>query len=155
MKKVKIYSDSSFITQKIASEIARMVCKNKSDSARVITLKGDLGSGKTTFVLGFLKYFGIKPHAISPTFVIMKKYRVKNKELIGNKMENIYHIDAYRLNSKKDLEVLDFDRIFKNPQNTILIEWPEKIAKASFSNKIEINFYHGRKENERVLFFPK
>jgi tRNA threonylcarbamoyladenosine biosynthesis protein TsaE len=167
MKKLRVKSDSSQLTQLIAGEFASKISKIKSNSAKVITLKGDLGSGKTTFALGFLNNFGIKPHAVSPTFVIMKRYKINLKFLsartsqlqVGktqnSKIENIYHLDAYRLHSKKDLNVLGFGEILKNSKNIVLVEWPERIKGTQFKNKTQIYFSYGKKENERALIFSQ
>ncbi len=134
---------------RLAQKISKKIPKN---GARVITLKGNLGSGKTTFALGFLKYFGIRPHSASPTFVIMKKYKPRPK--IGKlAINNIYHLDAYRLRSKRDLNVLEFGDILKDPKNVILIEWPEKIRGTRFENKIAVSFSYRKKENERAIKF--
>lgn len=153
MKKIGVQSDSPQLTRLIAGKFASKISKIKLNSAKVVTLKGDLGSGKTTFVLGFLNYFGIRPHAASPTFVIMKSY--KRKGIRAKGIEGIYHLDAYRLRSKKDLEALEFNKILKNPTNIILIEWPERINGMRFKNKAQINFSYGKKENERTLMFSQ
>jgi len=152
MKKIKVLSESPEITKKIASKFAASVVRKSSRNARIVTLKGDSGSGKTTFVLGFLNFFRIKPHAASPTFVIMKRYKINSKLKTQNsKIKNIYHLDAYRLHSKKDLGILGFGEIEENPKNIILIEWPERIKRAVFKNKIAIHFSYGKKENERII----
>jgi len=162
----KIQSDSGNFTRQLGRRFASLVSQRSFfREPSVVFLKGDLGSGKTTFVLGFLRYFGIKPVAASPTFVILKSYKVKSRK---HKVDKIHHLDAYRLKSKKDLNVLGFDEILKNPRNIILIEWPERIkglparlaeapAKragrhgSGVRGRILINFFHGPKENERTI----
>lgn len=154
-KSLKISSDSSELTKKIGTEFAKKIINlSRNRRARVVTLKGDLGAGKTTFVLGFLKYFGIKPRAASPTFVIMKRYKPKS-QIANRKLRigSIYHLDAYRLHSKKDLGVLGFEEVLQNPKNLVLIEWPEKIKGAKFKNKIAVRFDYGKQENERTISF--
>lgn len=135
-------------TKRLGFDLAKKLSKQASkNEAIAVILKGNLGAGKTTFVLGFLDYFGIKPHAASPTFVIMKKYKINSKLKTKNsKTESIYHLDAYRLQSKKDLGVLGFDEILNNPKNIILIEWPERIKGMSFKNKIVLGLAYGKKE---------
>ena len=147
MGKIIIESDSPKITALVASRFASRISREKSGSAKIITLKGNLGSGKTTFVLGFLNHFGIKPHAASPTFVIMKHYKS------GRGPANIYHLDAYRLKSKKDLEVLGFEEISRDPKNIVLVEWPEMVKGMRFKNYFPIKFFYGKKENERIIVF--
>ncbi len=103
--------------------------------AIVFGLKGDLGSGKTTFTQRFCGYFDIKEDVTSPTFVIQKSYRVGETVDLGagkirdfGGIEKIYHIDAYRLESPKELEVLGFKKILEDKNAVIVIEWPEKVA---------------------------
>lgn len=50
------------------------------NKAIVIGLEGDLGSGKTTFLQGFAKELGIKEKILSPTFVILKKFKIQNSK---------------------------------------------------------------------------
>ena len=79
----------------------------------VITLEGDLGAGKTTFVGGIAKGLGIKEEVISPTFNIMKCYFDGRLPL--------YHIDAYRLEGQ-NIE-LGLDEAIEG-DGVAFIEWP-------------------------------
>ncbi|HPW34392.1 MAG TPA: tRNA (adenosine(37)-N6)-threonylcarbamoyltransferase complex ATPase subunit type 1 TsaE [Candidatus Paceibacterota bacterium] len=145
LNQYSILSDSSKTTQKLGWLLAEKISQIKNDSAKVVLLRGDLGSGKTTFSIGFLKYFGIKPKAASPTFVLMKHYKSKLK------IKEIYHLDAYRLRSKKDLDTLGFEEILNNSKNIVLIEWPEKISGTKFPFKININFSYGKEIDDRFI----
>jgi len=90
----------------------------------VVLLYGNLGAGKTTFVKFIGKTLGIKQIINSPTFVIMKEYPLPENSL-GYK--NLVHIDAYRLDGKDDIRAFDIDKLIKNKENLIFIEWPDKI----------------------------
>ena len=136
------------MTQKMAQEIAQQIVKNSLPCT--LLLWGDLGAGKTTFTKGFLKYFGIKPSAASPTFVIMKRYGAKKNK---TKVHNIYHIDAYRLKSKKDLTLIGFTDAQKDAHGITLIEWPEKITEARFVRPLSIRFVYGEDQTEREIIF--
>jgi tRNA threonylcarbamoyladenosine biosynthesis protein TsaE len=114
--------------------------------ALVLALRGDLGAGKTTFTQGFFRGLGIKKNPISPTFVIMRRYAIRNSEF-----RNVYHFDAYRLKKEEDMEVLEFGKIRSDPKNIILVEWPEKIQGALPRGTVRLNFIHGKKENERII----
>jgi tRNA threonylcarbamoyladenosine biosynthesis protein TsaE len=119
----------------------------------VIALRGDLGTGKTTFTQGFFCGLGIKRNPISPTFVIMRRYKIpaNRKSLIANRFREVYHFDAYRLKKEEDVEVLGFGKIMSDPKNIILVEWPEKIKGVLPRGTIRLDFVHGKKENERTI----
>ncbi len=129
-----------------------LICSNRMTQAQIICLEGDLGSGKTTFVQGFLKGLGVKGPYTSPTFIIMKHYKRKAfgiKFKISNAkskmpkvkhlIQNIYHIDAYRIKSK-DLLNLGWKEIITSPENIIIIEWADRVKKIIPKNALWINF---------------
>src|SRR3989344_9221438 len=91
-------------TQKIARMLARKVILEKRETAKVICLEGNLGAGKTTFTQGFARALGIKARVLSPTFVLMKIYKI-NQITTNHKLQTnfLVHIDCYRLDSPKDL----------------------------------------------------
>jgi|SRR3989344_5090728 len=124
---------------------ARLASRAAGASAVVLALQGDLGAGKTTFLQGLAKGLGIKEVVNSPTFVIMKKFKL---ESLGFKF--FYHFDLYRLENEKDLQLLNFQEIISNPENIVTIEWPEKISKLLPENIIKINFTHVQ-ENKREI----
>jgi len=88
----------------------------------VIGLCGPLGSGKTHLIKGIATGAGAEDRrqVNSPTFVIVNEYRGRL---------DIFHIDAYRLNSIAEFEMLGFDD-FCHRQSVVLIEWAEKAESA-------------------------
>ncbi len=110
-------------TQKIAADLAHKVIKSKPQKhARVFALEGELGAGKTTFIQGFAKALKIKQKITSPTFVLMRHYKLG----AGN-WKLLVHIDAFRLKDWRDLVSLGIKDIFAGPENIILIEWAERV----------------------------
>tara|TARA_X000000950_G_scaffold133262_1_gene166120 strand:- start:185 stop:607 length:423 start_codon:yes stop_codon:yes gene_type:complete len=103
----------------------------------VIFLKGELGSGKTTFVQKYLKYKYSFTNASSPTFGIVNTYPVN--DII------IYHYDLYRITKQSELNDIGF---YENLEaNTLhFIEWPEIIPKQISRPNIIINFQSLLKE---------
>lgn len=91
-------------------------------TAYLVALKGDLGAGKTTFVQGVARVFKVTEHVTSPTFVIQKKYLLQ-----GQSFERLVHIDAYRFNEPKEVDVLSLEETLADPGNIVFIEWPEKV----------------------------
>ena len=120
MKKTFSKNEIPNIAQEIVGSLSL------GDSATIIALSGDLGAGKTTLTQSIAKELGIKANIISPTFVIMKNYFLGDS--LKNGFDNLVHIDAYRLDSSKELLTLGWNEIISNPKNLILIEWPEKVA---------------------------
>lgn len=153
---MKIASRSSSRTKKIAADLAKKIVKIPvGKRAKTVALVGDLGAGKTTFVQGFAKALGIKNRIVSPTFIIFRNYKllVKNKARHAIRYKNFYHVDLYRMNSVKELNILNFKSILHSPFNIILIEWADKIKKLLPKDTIWINLNHGRKENERIIAY--
>ncbi len=89
------------------------------DSAGIITLKGNLGAGKTTLVRGALEARGITTGVRSPTYTLVEFYQLP--EL------SVAHLDLYRLADPEELEYLGF-RDYLQSNTLCLIEWPERAA---------------------------
>lgn len=102
--------------------------------ACVITLTGELGSGKTALVKLCAKTLGVTEGITSPTFVIFKKYT-----LTKSSFKTLVHVDAYRLESAHELERLHFNDELQSPENLILIEWAERVADLIPANAIKVN----------------
>ncbi len=109
-----------------------------TDRATVVGLTGELGAGKTSFVQGVAKALGITDHVTSPTFVLMKKYVVPSSGLLTTNYSLLTHIDAYRLDSGKDLKPFRFDELLADPSNLIMIEWQERVRESLPQDIIEI-----------------
>ena len=96
-------------------EISQIVI-DKIKTIRVILLRGELGSGKTTLVKSVLKKMGINDCVTSPTFSIVNEYDFS---------ENIiYHFDLYRIEKIEELDIIGFEDYIYS-QNICFIEWPE------------------------------
>jgi tRNA threonylcarbamoyladenosine biosynthesis protein TsaE len=83
----------------------------------IITLRGNLGSGKTTLSRGLLRALGHKGAVKSPTYTLVEPYEIGARK--------IFHYDLYRLNDPAELDYLGL-RDFIDKQTLTLIEWPEK-----------------------------
>ena len=114
----------------------------EASAATVLALSGELGAGKTTFAQAVAKKLGVEETVNSPTFVIEKIYPVKplrdhaassllEKHGHGVSMFNrLVHIDAYRLKGAEELHALGWDELIADPENLIIIEWPEHVEDA-------------------------
>ncbi|MEK7517152.1 MAG: tRNA (adenosine(37)-N6)-threonylcarbamoyltransferase complex ATPase subunit type 1 TsaE [Patescibacteria group bacterium] len=105
----------------------------------VIALYGDLGSGKTTFVQGLAEGLGIKRRIISPTFIIIRSYKLSIKYEVLS-MKYFYHIDLYRIDDRKSIKDLGIEEIMDDPKNIVAIEWAEKIRNILPRRRVDINF---------------
>lgn len=119
-------------TKKIANKFAQEILKNRRPC--VISLSGELGSGKTTFVQGFAEGLGIREKIISPTFVLVREHKIPGTTRI------LYHVDLYRLDTEKDFQGLGLKEILNDPKNIVLIEWAEKIKSLLSKEIFWINF---------------
>ena len=91
---------------------------------------GDLGSGKTKFVEGFLSFWGLENEISSPTFTIVNEYNSSNT--------NIYHFDVYRLADVQ--EFYDIGGLEYFSSGISLIEWGELIEDILPQDYIKIKF---------------
>ncbi len=94
----------------------------------VITLNGELGSGKTCFAAGVAKGLGIIERVTSPTFNLINEYDGKLP---------LYHLDVYRLASPEELEDLGFEEYFYGSGIT-MVEWAELVEQYLPAERLDI-----------------
>ena len=140
---MQIISKNIKDTEKIAKEFTDIISMNKK-RATVVCLFGDLGTGKTTFSQFVAKNLGVKGKVNSPTFVIMKRYVLKNINI-----KNLLHVDAYRLKNEKELLTLGWNNLISDKENLILIEWPERVIKAIPKKHHKILISHTKDGNRK------
>ncbi len=100
-------------TKWLANYIAKYLKKGD-----IITLNGELGSGKTVFLNGIASYFNVEKDVSSPTFTIVNEYNI-------GKDYPIYHFDVYRI--KNSNEFLDDIGTEYFDNGICLIEWGDEI----------------------------
>ncbi|MFH1423609.1 MAG: tRNA (adenosine(37)-N6)-threonylcarbamoyltransferase complex ATPase subunit type 1 TsaE [Candidatus Nealsonbacteria bacterium] len=149
------YSKSKKETQKIATDLATKTKSGplslKLQRASIIALEGELGAGKTTFIQAFAKALGIKSKVKSPTFNIIKKYKIPNVPHSALYVpRSVYHIDCYRLKDYKEAIPLGIKDIFKEDNAVILIEWPERISEILPKNIIRVHIDHIDKNKRKI-----
>lgn len=115
-----------------------------------LALYGNLGAGKTKFLQGLAKGLGVKEIVNSPTFNILKLYPVRDNKII----KRFCHIDAYRLDSEKDLLALGIEEFLSDPETVVAIEWAEKIDKIWPKNTWQVEI-KALSDNKRELNIKK
>ncbi|MDE3084317.1 MAG: tRNA (adenosine(37)-N6)-threonylcarbamoyltransferase complex ATPase subunit type 1 TsaE, partial [Verrucomicrobiota bacterium] len=111
-------------TRALGAELAALLPEDTT-----LALYGGLGVGKTTFVQGLARGFGIKESVTSPTFTIFTPHRAPNPDR-RNRAESgrtLIHLDAYRLDDWRQVETLMLDDFLVSPW-CLAVEWPENIA---------------------------
>lgn len=104
----------------------------------IFALIGPLGSGKTTFTKAFGKKLGVKEKIVSPTYIIMNRYKfTKNKKKLW-----LYHLDLYRTKSFREVTSLGLKEIWGKPDTITVIEWADKIKKHLPKETQIISFVH-------------
>lgn len=147
---MRLITHSPLQTKKLGGLLAKEILKAKNGNAVVIALKGNLGAGKTTFIQGLAGGLKLKNKITSPTFIILRHYKLQTTH-----HKHFFHIDAYRIKKLSELEPLGFKDVLSLPKSIILIEWAEKIKGALPKKTVWLEFRHGRKENERMIKFKQ
>ena len=95
----------------------------------VVALNGPLGAGKTRFVRELAAALGVNPDEVaSPTFVLLHEYAG---------VRPIFHCDAYRLRSARELWELGVEEMFDS-EAIVLIEWADRVADALPADYLEV-----------------
>ena len=97
-----------------------------------MTLRGELGAGKTTLVRGAARALGVTGHVTSPTFTVAQRYQGRVA---------VAHLDAYRLGSVDDEELgLALD---ETADAVAFIEWPDVLIDAFPDPAVAVTLAHG------------
>lgn len=109
----------------------------------MVCLQGNLGAGKTTFVQGVANGWGALDSVSSPTFVLVNAYRRAD----GGEL---FHMDAYRVESAPEAEELDLVAMVGD--GPLLIEWAERIESILSSERLWVTFEHVGDEQRDMRF---
>ncbi len=115
-------------------------------TATVLALHGDLGAGKTTFTQILAKQLGVSENIVSPTFIIQKRYPLKDQIF-----KQLIHIDAYRLESLEQLKVLDWDELVADKDNLIVVEWPKNVD-GLFDGALHLYFSYINEDTRSIKY---
>ena len=94
----------------------------------VVSLTGDLGAGKTTFVQGAARGLGVAEPVLSPTFTLVRQYAGR---------VSVHHVDVYRLDRLQDVLDLGFEELL-DQGGVVFIEWGDAIEALLPESYLEI-----------------
>jgi tRNA threonylcarbamoyladenosine biosynthesis protein TsaE len=123
---VEVKSASPAETEGVAAKLARGLTLGD-----VVTVSGDLGSGKTTFVRGACRALGVTAPVTSPTFTIGHRYS-------GD--PDVSHLDLFRFQGLSAAEWGDLEPYFEDA--ICFVEWPEAAAGALPPVRAEVRLSH-------------
>ncbi len=139
---LSLVSDSPDKTEEIAQTIGRQL-----KGGEIIELVSELGGGKTTLTHGLAKGIKSKDKVASPSFTISRVYN-------GEKL-NIHHFDFYRLNDAGLIQY-ELKDVMNNPNNVVVIEWPELLLNVLPENRLKIEIQYLDENVRKLLFtYPK
>ncbi len=135
----KIISNSLEDTKNIGVELAKILKKGD-----LVVLNGDLGSGKTALVTGFMSYYKKDDEVSSPTFTIVNEHKVTDDL-------SIFHFDVYRLNDVDEFYAIGGDEYFD--KGITFMEWGENVKSALPNEYLEIELHKSPKDENVRLFY--
>lgn len=112
----------------------------------VLTLEGDLGSGKTTLVQGLAKGLGVSDtyYITSPTYTLIHEYRGKCR---------FFHVDLYRLTNSLELEELGLEEILSGDA-VVAIEWPDRLPRNYPETRLSIKLDAVDEDIRKIIISP-
>jgi tRNA threonylcarbamoyladenosine biosynthesis protein TsaE len=111
----------------------------------LVCLQGELGAGKTTLVQGIAQGWGSLDPVSSPTFVLVNVYRKPEGS-------ELFHLDAYRLDTPAEAEELDIDGMLA--RGALVVEWPERVHSALPREHLWAAFDSLDEDQRQVRFKP-
>ena len=119
---------------------------DENKEVKVFAFKGQMGVGKTTFILSILKAMGVEDIEGSPTYSLVNSY-----ESVA--FGKVNHFDLYRLESEEEAYDIGIEEMLYNDAYCF-IEWPEKIVSLLPDTTVWVNFQMN--DNlERIVTFEK
>jgi tRNA threonylcarbamoyladenosine biosynthesis protein TsaE len=134
--RVTLATASAAETEEVASRLAARLRPGD-----VVTVSGELGTGKTTFVRGACRAFGITAPVTSPTFTIGHRYAGR---------VDVSHLDLFRFTGLSPAEWGDLEPYFDDA--IVFVEWPEAGVGALPEARVAVRLEHGGGDRRALEF---
>jgi tRNA threonylcarbamoyladenosine biosynthesis protein TsaE len=131
---MKLETASAAATETLAGKLAKHL-----ETGDVVTVSGELGAGKTTFVRGACRALGIEASVTSPTFTVGHRYPGK---------PDVSHLDLLRFQGFSPAEWGDLEPYFANA--ICFVEWPEAAADALPPVRVAVRLWHVDRERRTI-----
>ena len=132
---MRFSSASSEETEEIAARLARELAPGD-----VVTVSGELGAGKTTFVRGACRALGVTAPVTSPTYTIGHRY-------VGS--PDVSHLDLYRFKAVSSAEWGDLEPYFEDA--IVFVEWPEAAGAGLPPARATVRLEHIDEQSRRIV----
>ena len=100
----------------------------------LVTIEGDLGTGKTTLVREIMRARGVRGPVTSPSFTLAQSYR-------GRQGEVLHHLDLYRLRRGVDADLFAWDDYLGGDDLTF-VEWPAAGRETLAAADVRLELFH-------------
>jgi tRNA threonylcarbamoyladenosine biosynthesis protein TsaE len=110
----------------------------------LVTLTGELGTGKTTLVQSICEGYGVTGEVTSPTFALVQEYEAPRSP--------VYHLDLYRLDRPEQLDALAWDEIL-SARALVLVEWPDRAGERLPGGRVTLSLQHLPDDPDRRLLY--
>ena len=138
-------ADTANLARQLARSFEQYIGQNPSSHIN-ISLIGDLGAGKTTFIRHLIQSLGFSGKVKSPTYTLGEPYSLR----FNQHTYLAHHFDLYRMRDPLEWQEAGFAELFDAP-GFCIIEWPEKAEGTLPAFDIQIEILAGSSENERSI----
>jgi len=132
---MELRSGSPSETEAVAGRLASQLVPGD-----VVTVSGELGTGKTTFVRGACRALGVTAPVTSPTYTIGHRHEGE---------PDVSHLDLYRFTAVSQAEWGDLEPYFENA--VVFVEWPEAAAGGLPAVRAAVRLEHDGEQTRRIV----